>query len=450
MYCHPYGPCSYYSNLYHSSNNCLSYGQVCNFSYEQMNINVSSLGFESNLNFYNLDWSNHTDFSWQAQVMRNCAPQFHELHHTEYPQFETQVLHPSPYDHFPQQSSLEDTLKEFMERTGQSTIQVPQPESSLEDTLKAFMHLIGQSISDVKNATMANTPAIESLEGQLDRLVAKLNKMEGEELQSQLMAERHYMIDEDDSSNPHHEHVQAITIHGSEKVVDEIVNEPSLEDPLEECFAQFKFDLDLYRIPVQSEALLDSTPKIRPKHGETIEISFSNTTSSAAEEEKKEEHLKSVEHLEQIKPPSTPNLFNDKDVSIEAHSFITISLETLYEPLASVLQCLKEPPYDKLVKGLCTQGHKSRNHLPKKIIGSKQVGYLRWRNILLKGYQILNKKGWKRLVGHPNDRGKHYKISFPLYFPHIFFLSFFILFLVILFLTATNLLMFVLMRQYCC
>jgi hypothetical protein len=33
--------------------------------------------------------------------------------------------------------------------------------------------------------------------------------MEEEELQSQLMAERHYMIDEDDSSNPYHEHVQA-------------------------------------------------------------------------------------------------------------------------------------------------------------------------------------------------------------------------------------------------
>jgi uncharacterized protein (UPF0305 family) len=68
-------------------------------------------------------------------------------------------------------------LKVFMERTSQSTIQVPQPESSLENNLKAFMHLTGQSISDVKNATMANTSAMERLEGQLDRLVAKLNRM---------------------------------------------------------------------------------------------------------------------------------------------------------------------------------------------------------------------------------------------------------------------------------
>jgi len=58
------------------------------------------------------------------------------------------------------------------------------------------------------------------LEGQLDRLVDELNRMEEEELQSQLMAERHYMIDEDDSSNHHHEHVQATTTLGSEEVVE--------------------------------------------------------------------------------------------------------------------------------------------------------------------------------------------------------------------------------------
>jgi hypothetical protein len=264
------------------------------------------------------------------------------------------------------------------------------------------------------------------------------------------MAEMHYVIDEDDFSNPHHEHVQAITILGSEEVVKEIVNEPRMEDPLEESFAQFKFDLDLDRTPKQDEALLDFTPKIRPKNGETTEISFPNTSSSTVNEEEKEEHLESVEHLKQIEPPSTSNLSNEKEMSTEAHSFITIPFETLQESQASVLQCLKEPSYDKLLKDLCTQGHKSRNHFPKKILQSKQVGYLRCQNILPKGYQILKQKGWKGLVGHPNDQGKHSKISFPFYFPHIFFLSFFILFLFILFLIAINLLMFVSMRKYCC
>jgi len=111
--------------------------------------------------------------------------------------------------------------------------------------------------------------------------------------------------------------------------------------------------------------------------------------------------LESVEHLEQIEPLSTPNLSNDKEMSTEAHSFITIPFETLHEPQASVLQCLKKPSYDKFVKNLCTQGHKSRNHLPKKILRSKQVGYLRWQNILSDGYQVLKKKWWKELIGYP-------------------------------------------------
>jgi hypothetical protein len=58
-----------------------------------MNINFSSLGFDSNSNVYNLDWNNHSNFSWQAQAIENCAPHFHELHHPEYPQFNDQSSH---------------------------------------------------------------------------------------------------------------------------------------------------------------------------------------------------------------------------------------------------------------------------------------------------------------------------------------------------------------------
>jgi len=134
--------------------------------------------------------------------------------------------------------------------------------------------------------------------------------------------------------------------------------------------------------------------------------------------------LESVEHLEQIEHSSTPNLSNDKEVSIKAHSFITIHLETLHKSQASILQCLKEPSYAKILKDLYIQAHKPRNCRPQKILRSKQVGYLRWQNIIPDGYQILKKKWWKGLVGHPNDRGRHCKISFPFYFPRIFFFSF--------------------------
>jgi hypothetical protein len=142
------------------------------------------------------------------------------------------------------------------------------------------------AIQEIKDATMANTSGIQRLGGQLNHLATELNRMEEEELQGQLMAEGYYMIDEDDSSNPHYEHVQATTALRSEVVFEEIVNEPSLEDPFEESCAQFEFDLDL--VPEQNEALLDSTPEIQPENGETTEISFPNTYSSAAEGKRKE------------------------------------------------------------------------------------------------------------------------------------------------------------------
>jgi hypothetical protein len=41
----------------------------------------------------------------------------------------------------------------------------------------------------------------------MEYLVAEVTRIEEEELQGQLMADGHYMIDEDDSSNLHHEHV---------------------------------------------------------------------------------------------------------------------------------------------------------------------------------------------------------------------------------------------------
>jgi hypothetical protein len=52
---HLHGPCSYCSSPCHSSGNCPSWGQYSNFSHEHMNTNFSSLGSESNFNFYTLD-----------------------------------------------------------------------------------------------------------------------------------------------------------------------------------------------------------------------------------------------------------------------------------------------------------------------------------------------------------------------------------------------------------
>jgi hypothetical protein len=85
-------------------------------------------------------------------------------------------------------------------------------------------------------------------------------------------------------------------------------------------------------------------------------------------EEEQVEHIERVEHHEKSKPPIDPNLPSDMEVSIEALACITISLETHQELKASSLECLQEPSYIKILKDLCTQARKSKNHFLKKIL----------------------------------------------------------------------------------
>jgi hypothetical protein len=111
--------------------------------------------------------------------------------------------------------------------------------------------------------------------------------------------------------------------------------EPSLEDPLEESFAQFEFDLDLDMVHEQAKALLDPAPEMWTENGEE-------------------------ENQEQIKPPPTLNWSNDKEVSTEAHSLITFPLETQQVPS---FQCPKEPSYVEIFEDSRSQNHKSRNRV---------------------------------------------------------------------------------------
>jgi hypothetical protein len=206
--------------------------------------------------------------------------------------------------------------------------------------------------------------------------------MEEEDLQSQLMAEGHYMIDEDDASHSCHEHVPDTTILESKEIVDNN-EEEGKDEQIEHIVEEGK-----------EEQIVDDIEEQEEKE-EQIE----NRDQIEQEEQ--------VEHKEKIEPPADTSLSNDKEVSTDAHSFISVPLETHHESKALILQCLKEPLYAKILKDLCRQWHKSRNHRPKKIFSSKQVGYLRWGNILLECYQILKKKWWKGLVGHPHDRGRY-------------------------------------------
>jgi hypothetical protein len=80
----------------------------------------------------------------------------------------------------------------------------------------------------------------------------------------------------------------------------------------------------------QAQALLDPTPEMQNEKGETAKTSFPNLFPSAAEPLIIGNN-KVEENEEQVEPP--PNFSNDKDVSTEAHSFVTIPLETQHEPL---------------------------------------------------------------------------------------------------------------------
>jgi hypothetical protein len=155
------------------------------------------------------------------------------------------------------------------------------------------------------------------------------------------------------------------------------------------------------------------------------------------------------ENLEQIEPPPISNWSNDKEVSTEAHSLITIPLETQQIPS---FQCLEEPSYVEIFEDSHSQNHKSRNRAPKWIPRNKN-NYIRWRNILPEGYQVLKKKGWKGLIGHPYEWGRCG--IFPFLFSHYIFYSFSFLlfyflsfyFYLFRFLIAINFLMFALVRK---
>jgi hypothetical protein len=546
---HPHEPCSHCSSPYHSLGDCPHWGQFSNFSNEQLNTSFSSPGFESNSNFYNPDWSNHSDFSWHDHATEDFAPQVDELHHPEYPQFDNHFSSHSSYDYPPEKSSLEDTFKKFMELIGQPTIPVLH-EPSLEDTLYAFRQIVNQPCQEIMDAHVANIEGVASLEGQFGQLVAEFNLMEVEEFQSheiahppqesleqhfptahvddfegranQLMATRHAHTQCSHTHTPHQsceycyhpshqfddcpfinhymtevnkfalDNAQTTTILVSEEIGDEVSSEcsledpkiecfipddcdldldrlamqdgvlhdlsledpemehfapdrddldldrlldhadtfsepsledpsgerfdqieydldldefleqavrfrePSLEDPLEESFAQFEFDMDLDMVHEQAKALLDLAPEMQTENGEE-------------------------ENLEQIEPPPISNWPNDKEVSTEAHSFVAIPLETFHAPYIPSFQCLEEPSYVKIFEDSHSQDHKSRNRVPKWIPRNKD-NYIRWQNILLEGYLILKKKGWKGLIGHPYERGRCGIFLF--YFSHRIFIFF--------------------------
>jgi hypothetical protein len=129
-------------------------------------------------------------------------------------------------------------------------------------------------------------------------------------------------------------------------------------------------------------------------HHENVQATTTLVSEKRADDHEEE---KEEEQVEQFEPPPNQIPSNDKEVSIEAHSFVAIPLETFHAPYVSPFQCLEEPSYVEIFL---------KNF------------YIRWRNILPEGYKILNKKGWKGLIGHPYERGRCGIFPFLFSAPH--------------------------------
>jgi len=207
------------------------------------------------------------------------------------------------------------------------------------------------------------------------------------------MAEGHYKIDEDDASHSCHENIPDTIILESNEIDNN--EEEGKDEQIEHIGEEGKEEQNGHK--KEQIEQMDQIEHIEEQEEKEEQIEHRDQI----------EQEEQVEHKEKIEPPVDTSLSNDKEVSTEAHSFIIVPLETHHESKALFLQCLKELSYAKILKDLCRQGHKSWNHRQKKIFPNKQVGYLRWRNILPECYQILKKKGWKGLVGHPHDRGRY-------------------------------------------
>jgi hypothetical protein len=51
-----------------------------------------------------------------------------------------------------------------------------------------------------------------------------------------------------------------------EEIIDEVIEESSIKDPLEACLAQFGEDLDLEKLMEQADALLETAPLVRQQY----------------------------------------------------------------------------------------------------------------------------------------------------------------------------------------
>ncbi|XP_062166963.1 uncharacterized protein LOC133873251 [Alnus glutinosa] len=108
--------------------------------------------------------------------MGNCAPQYHDLHHPEYPQINHQYSPPSSYNYPAQRLSLEETLQAFIQtsnRNIQELKKVTMSNNQMMQELKSVTMSNDQIMQELKTASISDNENIQNLakiEGHIDYL----------------------------------------------------------------------------------------------------------------------------------------------------------------------------------------------------------------------------------------------------------------------------------------
>lgn len=130
-----------------------------------MNTQFSRPRNEPYCDSYDPAWSNQSDIPWQAQAPESYAPQFHELYHQTYPQFNDQAAYPpSNFHHSHQQwqsspycANFEDNWQPFSQATPP-----PRFDSDLQEELLKFMNEIATSVSQTWNSRFESIAKIDA------------------------------------------------------------------------------------------------------------------------------------------------------------------------------------------------------------------------------------------------------------------------------------------------
>jgi hypothetical protein len=187
----PHEPCSYCYSPYHHVKDCPTAGQFSNNFSEHMNTQFSRPRNEPYCDSYDPAWSNQSDIPWQAQAPENYAPQFHELYHQAYPQFDDQVAYPPSNFHPPHQQWQSSPYCADFEDNWQPSSQATPSALSGSDFQAQMLKLMGK----INQAVESQGQAIAKLEVQMEQMAKQI---EEEELQRQSEAnlDGHYVVDE--------------------------------------------------------------------------------------------------------------------------------------------------------------------------------------------------------------------------------------------------------------